>query len=56
MDSFKERPSIKNCPVCRLAMVGDKSDSRLTEFDIYRCLACDLTISTAPTPAGDDEE
>jgi hypothetical protein len=56
MDSFKERPPIKNCPVCRLAMLGDKTDSRLAEFDIYRCLACDLTISTTPNSAGEGDD
>jgi hypothetical protein len=56
MDSSEKRPQPKNCPMCRLAMVGDKTDSRLAAFDIYRCLACDLTISTAPISAGDDDK
>jgi hypothetical protein len=55
MDSWKKRPPLKNCPMCRLAMVGDKTDSRLAEFNVYRCLGCDLTITTAPTSAGDNK-
>jgi hypothetical protein len=49
MDSRKKPPPIKNCPMCRLAMVGDRTDSTLAEFNFYRCLGCDLTITITPT-------
>jgi hypothetical protein len=29
-------------------MVGERTDGNLAEFDIYRCLGCDLTIATMP--------
>jgi len=48
MDSEKKPPVVKSCPICRLAMVGDRTDTDLVEFNIYRCLGCDLTISTMP--------
>ena len=49
-DGFEEQaPPIKNCPMCRLAMVGDRTDSRLAEFNHYRCLGCDMTITFTPS-------
>jgi hypothetical protein len=51
MDSRKKSPLIKHCPICRVAMVGDRSDSRLPECDLYRCLSCDSSIAMAPSAA-----
>ena len=48
MDSEKKPPAVKNCPICRLAMVGERTDTKLAEFNVYRCLGCDLTITTMP--------
>jgi len=45
MDSRNKPPPIKNCPMCRLAMVADRTDSRLADFNHFRCLGCDLTIT-----------
>jgi hypothetical protein len=36
------------CLVCRMAMIGGRSKPESREFDIYRCLQCDLTITTVP--------
>jgi hypothetical protein len=34
--------------MCRLAMVAERTDSRLAEFNYFRCLGCDLTITFTP--------
>jgi len=36
-------------------MIGDRTDSRIAEFNIYRCLSCDLTITSAPPTAHSDD-
>jgi transposase-like protein len=48
MDPNYKPPPIKNCPMCRLAMVAERTDSRLAEFNHFRCLGCDLTITFTP--------
>ena len=40
--------------MCRLAMVAERTDTRLVEFNHFRCLGCDLTITI--TPAGARKE
>jgi len=55
MDSEKKPPAVKNCPICRLAMVGERSDSKLAGFNIYRCLGCDLTITTMPAARSNEK-
>jgi hypothetical protein len=34
--------------MCRLAMIAERTDSRLAEFNHFRCLGCDLTITFTP--------
>jgi len=48
MDSKGKPSPLKNCPMCRLAMVADRTDTRLPEFNHFRCLGCDLTITIKP--------
>ena len=45
------------CPVCRQAMIGEKSDPDGDEFDFYRCLHCGCVIKYAPrqTPEANSE-
>jgi len=54
MESRKP-PRIKSCPICRLAMVGERTDSKLAEFNSYRCLGCDLTITSTPATRGNEK-
>ena len=49
MDFTNKLPRIKNCPMCRLAMVGGRTDNKPAEFNHFRCLGCDLTITISPT-------
>jgi hypothetical protein len=46
------RPTIRHCPVCGIAMQASKSRGELAEFDLFKCLTCETTISR-PSPAGD---
>jgi len=55
MDSEKKRPVVKNCPICRLAMVGERTDTKLAAFNVYRCLGCDLTITTMPAARSNEK-
>jgi hypothetical protein len=51
----RKPPQIKNCPICRLAMVGERTDNNLSEFNSFRCLGCDLTITTTPAARSDED-
>lgn len=46
----RPRPSIRHCPVCGIAMQAGKSREDLAQFDVFKCLTCDTTISEARTP------
>jgi hypothetical protein len=47
------KPSIRNCPFCRIAMVGSRSKPDKPELDTYHCLHCDTMIHLeAPPPNG----
>jgi hypothetical protein len=39
------RPAVRNCPVCRIAMIASKINPTNAEFDTYTCLRCDTTIA-----------
>jgi hypothetical protein len=56
MDFKNKPPPIKTCPMCRLAMVGDRTDSCVAGFNVYHCLGCDLTISSTPPASRDEDE
>jgi hypothetical protein len=49
-----QKPTIKNCPFCRIAMVGSRSHPGKAEIDTYECLQCDTVINldASPTHAG----
>lgn len=32
------------CPVCRAAMIGQKSDPGLPDYDRFECLACGAVV------------
>jgi hypothetical protein len=38
------KPTIRNCPFCRIAMVGSRSKSGQADFDTFHCLNCDTLI------------
>ncbi len=44
---FPPRPSLRNCPVCRLAMVASKSSADRPHVDTFTCLDCGMIITTA---------
>jgi hypothetical protein len=46
-----QRRHIKNCPICRLAMVASKSSQDSADFDRFDCLRCQAVISLAPDRA-----
>jgi len=33
-----------SCPVCTVAMIGERSDPEREDFDIHRCLNCGTVI------------
>jgi hypothetical protein len=43
-------PSIRNCPLCGLAMLSSKSDERDAQYDTFSCLNCKTIISLTPPP------
>ncbi len=47
----RERPPIRHCPVCGIAMQASKSQESLTYFDKFECLSCHAVISESkPRP------
>jgi hypothetical protein len=44
-------PTIKNCPFCRIAMVGSRSRPGKAEVDTFHCLHCDTVIHLDGAPA-----
>jgi hypothetical protein len=50
------RPTIRNCPICRIAMVSSRSRPDSAAFDTFQCLSCDTVIRIdIPHGGGDDE-
>jgi hypothetical protein len=48
------QPVIRNCPFCRVAMVGSRSQPDRREFDMFLCLNCDTVIQLdTPTARGE---
>jgi rubredoxin len=48
-----QRPSIRHCPVCGIAMQARKSQENLTHFDVFECQNCDTVIREAKRPPAD---
>jgi hypothetical protein len=44
-----------HCPVCRTAMIGEKSSPEAADYDLYRCFNCAAVVDFT-SPADDDEE
>jgi hypothetical protein len=42
--------------MCRLAMVADRTDARILDFNHFRCLGCDLTITIKPAAGRSNEK
>ena len=51
-----QRPPMKPCPVCGVAMVASKSSSERERFDIFTCLRCDAVISFEPDKGARDND
>ena len=51
-----QRPPMKPCPVCGVAMVASKSSSERERFDIFTCLRCDAVISFEPDKGARDDD
>jgi hypothetical protein len=43
----RPRSSIRQCPVCGIAMQASKSRENLGDFDTFSCLSCDTMIVLA---------
>jgi hypothetical protein len=48
------KPTIRNCPFCRIAMVGSRSKPDKADLDMFRCLHCDTVIYLDGSPADSD--
>ena len=44
---MKGQHVIRHCPICRLAMISDKSRADLAGPDVFRCLSCGTEIVEA---------
>jgi hypothetical protein len=51
-----QRPRIRHCPICGIAMQASKSRKDLADFDIFECLNCGTAIneSTSQLPGTSD--
>lgn len=48
----RPRSSIRNCPICGIAMQASKSRENVRDFDTFRCLSCDtMIVESKPQPA-----
>ena len=54
--SSRQRPPIRHCPVCGIAMQASKSQKDLAYFDTFECLSCHTVINQGkPRPPASDE-
>ncbi len=53
--SSRERPKLRHCPICGIAMQASKSREGLAHFDRYECLSCHTVISETKTPPKKNE-
>ena len=44
--SSRQRPPIRHCPICGIAMQASKSQENLANFDKFECLSCHTVIIT----------
>jgi hypothetical protein len=45
-----------SCPICRVAMVGEKSREDLAGYDVQRCLRCDTVVHIGAPAAEEDRK
>jgi len=52
MEQERKRPYPMPCPVCRSAMVGEKSQPEQPDYDSFHCLNCGTVVieDDAPEP------
>jgi hypothetical protein len=48
----RRRSTLRNCPVCGIAMQATKSRENLRDFDTFNCLSCDTMIVEAKPELG----
>ena len=51
--SSRQRPPIRHCPVCGIAMQASKSQKDLAYFDTFECLSCHTVINKGKPPPPD---
>ncbi len=49
MAGERQKQYPRQCPVCSVPMVGEKSTPESDDFDIHRCLNCGTVIDESPT-------
>ena len=54
-DACPRRPQIRHCPICGIAMIGDKSAPARKEPDIFRCLSCHSIVDLSGKPADESD-
>ena len=47
-----DRPTLRTCPLCRVAMLGSKSREDLAGDDTFTCLRCDTVLTYAADKPG----
>ena len=47
---------IRNCPFCRIAMIGRRAHADSPDIDIFECMHCDTVIHIDSSRNGDDVE
>jgi hypothetical protein len=45
---METKPTVRRCPICRLAMVSSKSRDGLDRADTFNCLNCGTEIIETP--------
>jgi hypothetical protein len=55
--SERQRPRIRHCPICGIAMQASKSQENLAHFDTFECLSCHTVIrETKPGTQSSEEK
>jgi hypothetical protein len=51
----RQRPKIRHCPVCGIAMQASKTHENAADFDKFDCLTCHTVIlESTPRSSGSD--
>ncbi|MBS0533544.1 MAG: hypothetical protein JSR72_05770 [Proteobacteria bacterium] len=51
-----QRPPLRHCPICGIAMQARKSLPEAEHFDRFECLNCHTTIVATPVPDGEAQD